>query len=63
MRFRDLDGDGRCELIVSNDKEQAIFHLAGPEKALDETALHAAGGHGNRERRRAGQRAALRGHR
>ena len=23
VRFRDLDSDGRCELIVSNDKEQA----------------------------------------
>jgi putative membrane-bound dehydrogenase-like protein len=25
VRFRDVDGDGCCELIVSNDKEQAIF--------------------------------------
>jgi putative membrane-bound dehydrogenase-like protein len=24
LRLRDIDGDGRCELIVSNDKEQAI---------------------------------------
>jgi putative membrane-bound dehydrogenase-like protein len=25
VRLRDLDGDGRCELIVSNDKENAVF--------------------------------------
>jgi hypothetical protein len=25
VRLRDLDGDGRCELIVSSDKGQAIF--------------------------------------
>jgi putative membrane-bound dehydrogenase-like protein len=25
VRFRDLDRDGRCELIVSNDREEAIF--------------------------------------
>jgi putative membrane-bound dehydrogenase-like protein len=25
MRFRDLDKDGRCEFIVSNDQQQAIF--------------------------------------
>jgi putative membrane-bound dehydrogenase-like protein len=30
VRLRDLDGDGRCELIVSNDSEQAIFR--GTEK-------------------------------
>src|SRR5581483_4059223 len=25
VRLRDLDGDGRCELIVSNDKQNAVF--------------------------------------
>jgi putative membrane-bound dehydrogenase-like protein len=25
VRLRDLDRDGRCELIVSNDREQAVF--------------------------------------
>lgn len=28
VRLRDLDGDGRCELIVSNDSEQAVFRWA-----------------------------------
>jgi putative membrane-bound dehydrogenase-like protein len=31
VRFRDLDKDGRCELLVSNDKQQAIFAWS-PEK-------------------------------
>jgi putative membrane-bound dehydrogenase-like protein len=31
VRLRDLDGDGRCELIVSNDRQQAVFTLS-PEK-------------------------------
>src|SRR5262249_39678194 len=25
VRLRDVDSDGRCELIVSNDRQQAIF--------------------------------------
>ena len=25
VQFRDLDGDGRCELIVSNDRQNAVF--------------------------------------
>jgi putative membrane-bound dehydrogenase-like protein len=33
VRFRDLDKDGRCELLVSNDKQQAIFALS-PEKKM-----------------------------
>jgi putative membrane-bound dehydrogenase-like protein len=26
MRLRDVDGGGQCELVVSNEKQQAIFH-------------------------------------
>ncbi|HZV07176.1 MAG TPA: PVC-type heme-binding CxxCH protein [Gemmataceae bacterium] len=31
VRLRDLDGDGRCELIVSNDTQQAIFRWSEKE--------------------------------
>jgi len=31
VRLRDLDRDGICELILSNDKEQAIFSWGAPE--------------------------------
>jgi putative membrane-bound dehydrogenase-like protein len=31
VRLRDLNGDGRCELIVSNDKQQAIFRWSDQE--------------------------------
>jgi len=30
IRLRDVDGDGRCELIVSNDKEQSIYRWVSP---------------------------------
>jgi putative membrane-bound dehydrogenase-like protein len=33
VRFRDLDHDGRCEMIVSNDKEQAIFQWSEKRKS------------------------------
>jgi putative membrane-bound dehydrogenase-like protein len=32
VRLRDLDGDGRCELIVGNDKEQAVFAWSDKER-------------------------------
>jgi putative membrane-bound dehydrogenase-like protein len=32
VRLRDLDRDGRCELIVSNDKQQAIFRWSDSDK-------------------------------
>jgi putative membrane-bound dehydrogenase-like protein len=32
VRLRDLDGDGRCELIVGNDKEQAVFAWSDEDK-------------------------------
>jgi putative membrane-bound dehydrogenase-like protein len=32
VRFRDLDKDGRCELIVSNDQQQAIFGWSADKK-------------------------------
>jgi putative membrane-bound dehydrogenase-like protein len=33
VRLRDLDKDGRCEVIVSNDKEQAIYRWSLEDKA------------------------------
>jgi putative membrane-bound dehydrogenase-like protein len=33
VRFRDLDKDGQCELLVSNDKQQAIFAWSSEKKA------------------------------
>jgi hypothetical protein len=27
VRLRDLDGDGACELIISNDRQQAVYRL------------------------------------
>jgi putative membrane-bound dehydrogenase-like protein len=33
VRLRDLDGDGRCELIVSNDKEQMVFTRSADGKS------------------------------
>ena len=32
VRLRDLDGDGRCELLVSNPRQQAIFGWLQEEK-------------------------------
>jgi putative membrane-bound dehydrogenase-like protein len=32
VRFRDLDKDGRCELIVSNDQQQTIFAWSSEKK-------------------------------
>src|SRR5436190_2069505 len=32
VRFRDLDGDGACELIVSNPEQNAIFSWSSGEK-------------------------------
>jgi putative membrane-bound dehydrogenase-like protein len=32
VRLRDLDGDGRCELIVSNPKQQAVFAWSAGKK-------------------------------
>jgi putative membrane-bound dehydrogenase-like protein len=32
VRLRDIDGDGICELIVSNDKQQAVFAWSAKHK-------------------------------
>jgi putative membrane-bound dehydrogenase-like protein len=32
VRLRDLDGDGICELIVGNDREQAVFAWSADDK-------------------------------
>jgi putative membrane-bound dehydrogenase-like protein len=32
VRLRDLDGDGRCELIVGNDTQRAVFAWSDAEK-------------------------------
>ncbi|MDP6446522.1 MAG: FG-GAP-like repeat-containing protein, partial [Pirellulaceae bacterium] len=29
VRLRDLDNDGRCELLVSNDQQNIVFHWSG----------------------------------
>ena len=36
VRFRDLDNDGRCELIVSNEKQNAIFSWSPEENTWKE---------------------------
>jgi putative membrane-bound dehydrogenase-like protein len=33
VRFRDVDNDGRCELIVSNDKQNGILSWSAEEKS------------------------------
>jgi putative membrane-bound dehydrogenase-like protein len=44
VRFRDLDGDGCCELIVSNDHQQAIFQWSPTEKAWQKLPFTLPGG-------------------
>lgn len=33
FRLRDLDNDGRCEVIISDDKQNAVFHWSPQEKS------------------------------
>jgi putative membrane-bound dehydrogenase-like protein len=40
VRLRDFDGDGKCELIVSNNKEQALFGWGNRENQWLRDAFH-----------------------
>src|SRR5205807_10437156 len=46
VRLRDLDGDGCCELIVGNDKEQAVFSWSSPSPPAP---LRRSGGEGGKK--------------
>ncbi len=44
VRLRDLDGDGRCELIVGNPRQNAVLRWSAKSESLGAAAVQAAGG-------------------
>src|SRR5207244_6558359 len=38
VRLRDLDNDGRCELLVGNETQNAVFGWSEPEKSWKKLA-------------------------